>query len=242
MNQLQLFDLDLYTLPDLSQNVKIYFAGITGHVKRMYLLKEMGGTRLMLSYADHKHYNIPRFFENGFDLILDSGAFSMFHQGIVIHMDDYCEYITRNKIEKYIVLDSIGDFIKTRENQSYMEKYGLSPIPVFHYGTNFSELESLCSFYDYICLGGTVGLSTSTRIGFFRQVFSQFSSIRFHGLGVSDIRLIKMFPFYSVDSTSWLTSVKNNKIFDEFGRQVVAPADMSDEEKLRQTIQVFLRK
>jgi len=36
--------------------MKIYFAGISGNVKRLNYLKEFGATKLMLTFADAKFY------------------------------------------------------------------------------------------------------------------------------------------------------------------------------------------
>lgn len=59
--------------------MKVYFAGISGNVKRLEYLKKFGAKRLMLTYADARYYNrqLPRFREGNFDLFLDSGAFSL---------------------------------------------------------------------------------------------------------------------------------------------------------------------
>ena len=61
-------------------------------------------------------------------VFLDSGAFSAHSLGVSINIDDYCDYIIRNRdiirhddnVCMASVLDGIGDDVKTWQNQLYM--------------------------------------------------------------------------------------------------------------------------
>ena len=221
----------------------MYFAGISGGKKRLGYLNEFGATRLMLTYAEAKWYNaqMPRFKENNFDILCDSGAFSLHNRGIDIDIFDYCDYLKKHNLSKYIVLDKIGDHPETMLNQKIMEDYGMTPIPVFHMGSPLKDLYSIVDMgYDYICLGGTVGAHRNKRIDFFNSVFDSFPDHKFHGLGLSDFNIIMMFPFYSVDSTTWLIAQKVGKIFDNNGDRISPPKGMVPKEKFRNTISFFL--
>ena len=134
--------------------MKVYFAGISGNVKRLSYLSEFGASKLMLTYADAKFYKkqMPRFKSGGFDLLLDSGAFSMWKRGFEIDILDYSIYIEKHNISKYIVLDVVGNHEKTMENQRIMEELGLNPIPVFHMTSPISNLATICEKYPYVCL------------------------------------------------------------------------------------------
>ena len=224
--------------------MKIYFAGISGNKKRLDYLKDFGATRLMLTYADVKSYNcqMPRFKEKKFDILFDSGAFSLFNRGIKIDIYDYCEYLKINKLEKYIVLDKIGNHSETMQNQKIMEDYGMKPIPVFHMGSPLENLHEIIEKdYEYICLGGSVGASRNKRIDFFEVVFCNFPNHKFHGLGLSDFKIMKMFPFHSVDSTTWLIAEKVGKIFNDFGVRVTPPETMVAKDRFQNTIGFFVR-
>lgn len=223
--------------------MKIYFAGISGNVKRLNYLTEFGASKLMLTYADTKVYNkqMPRFKSGGFDLLLDSGAFSIWKRGFDVDILDYSIYIEKHDISKYIVLDVIGDHKKTMENQRVMEELGLSPIPVFHMNSSILNLGSICEKYPYVCLGGTVGSSFGKRVEFFKSVFDAFPFHKFHGLGLTDSRIMKMFPFYSVDSTTWLAADKVGKVLDNNGKQIIPPFPMDSKQRFKNTIEYFVK-
>jgi hypothetical protein len=62
--------------------------------------------------------------------------------------------------------------------------------------------------YDYIAIGGMAGVSHSKDllIKFLDYVFSiTRDKIKIHGLGVTNVKLLEKYPFYSTDSTSWLS-------------------------------------
>lgn len=224
--------------------MKIYFAGISSNVKRLLYLKQYGANKLMLTFADRVLYktNMNRFKQLSFDLFLDSGAYSIWKKGGTVDIKEYCDYITQHNIDKYICLDVVGDHYKTLENIKIMKDYGKNPIPVFHYGSNLKCLEYLIhQGYNYICLGGTVGQSTKNKIEFFKTVFDNFPNIKYHGLGITTESIINQFPFYSVDSTTWIMPEKHGKIFNEKGKRVKIPITMSQQEKFKNTIEFFLR-
>ena len=223
--------------------MKIYFAGISGNVKRLNYLKEFGADKLMLTYADIKYYNkqMPRFKNGNFDIMFDSGAFSLWRRGIKICIKDYCEYLKKHSIEKYIVLDKIGSHAETMLNQRIMEDLGMTPIPVYHLNSPVENLYEICEKYPYVCLGGTVGSHTTTRMNFFREVFNHFPNHKFHGLGLTDTTIIKSFPFYSVDSTTWLIAEKIGKIFNENGKRCNPPSELNVKEKFQNTIGFFTK-
>jgi queuine/archaeosine tRNA-ribosyltransferase len=209
--------------------MNVYFAGLGANDDRIDFLVDFGARRLMLTFAYHEMYDgrINIFRDIGFDLMLDSGGFTAMTLGKNINLDDYCSYIKKTGISKYIVLDVIGDEKETMKNLIKMEKKRLNPIPVYHLGQDICVLETLCMNYDYVCLGGTVGSSRSKRFDFFSTVFENFDNKKFHGLGVNDLPLLESFNFYSVDSTSWLIAAKFNKIFSKNGKQKQAPENMT---------------
>lgn len=223
--------------------MKIYFAGISGHKKRLEYLKEFGADKLMLTFAEAKSYNrnMPRFKEGNFDILFDSGAFSSWKRGIFIDIQDYCKYLKDNSIQKYIVLDKIDNHIETMMNQKIMENAGMNPIPVYHLNSPIENLYEICKTYPYVCLGGTVGSHVSVRLKFFTKVFEHFPNHKFHGLGVTDAQIINNFPFYSIDSTTWLAAAKTGNILNENGKQYHAPPEMEIKERFSNTIGYFVK-
>jgi len=111
----------------------------------------------------------------------------------------------------YACLDVIGDWEATKKNQEYMESQGLNPLPTFHYGSPLEELERLVEKYDYIALGGLVPLSlqkNKLRWWLDKCFLIIKNRCRVHGFGVNALWAWERYPFYSVDGTSWQSSVR----------------------------------
>jgi hypothetical protein len=220
----------------------VYYAGIDGHVTALHTAVKNGCRHLMLSYHYRKTYSekqMKRFRKLGLHLFLDSGAFSAWKSGVKIDIDEFIKYIKQNHIGKYITLDVIGDPEKTYNNLKYMESQKLQPIPVFHLGSDFKYLQQLINEeYYYICLGGTVGNSRKKRIEFFDECFRRFPDTYFHGLGMTDPKLMVKYPWFSVDSTTWLIGRKMCKL-QTMEKQITLPRDIPIQERLALNVQFF---
>jgi hypothetical protein len=149
-------------------------------------------------------------------VFLDSGAFSAKNQGFSIDIFEYMEYILENEhlIEVYANLDVIGDAEATWKNQETMEFEGFKPLPVFHMEDDIKYLYR-CLDYPYFCLGGMAGETFLARMNFFRKcwriICAQPSGLpmsRVHGFGLTSPEMLRKFPWYSVDSTSWVNYAK----------------------------------
>lgn len=221
----------------------IYFAGIERSHKRLKYLFNNQANHLMLTFTGrYRDIQFERFKQYQMNLLLDSGAFSVWKKGISIDIEEYCDFIVRYNIKDYIVLDVVGDIEKTNINYDFMSsKLGKKPIPVFHYGSDFKYLDNLViNQHNLICLGGTVGLNRQKKISFFNEVFARFPNQKFHGLGLTEIGIIQSFPFYSIDSTTWLIADKSYEILNNNGKREVRK-DLSSEERFNINIQFFLR-
>lgn len=221
----------------------VYYAGMGGEVAALFTAVKNGCQHLMLSYYHDKKIakmQMKRFRKLGLHIFLDSGAFSAWKSGVEINIDEYIQYIKDNHIGKYIVLDVVGNPEETYKNQKYMESKGLQPIPVFHLGSDFKYLQQLADEeYYYICLGGTVGSSREKRIEFFDKCFNKFPNTYFHGLGMTDPKLMKKYPWFSVDSTTWLIGRKFCKLATEEGQRIDLPKDMPVQERHALNVKFF---
>lgn len=197
--------------------MKLYFAGADNSISREILLKSAVGN-VLISYYVSKNKELPRNqFEN---IFLDSGAFTAFTQDKKIDIDNYIEYVKKNKdiISVYANLDVIGDWEATRRNQEYMENNSLSPLATFHVGSPLEELERICEKYNYIALGGLVPLSTK-KIKMrnwlnkcWAVIIKSSPKVKVHGFGVNSFDLLKRYPWYSVDATSWLVPARYGQL------------------------------
>ena len=170
----------------------------------------------------HKQNHVDRMRNNKVKIFLDSGAFSAFTQGVDIDIDGYIEYIKQNHdiIECSSVLDGIGDPLKTYQNQCYMESKGTRPLPCFHYGEDERYLEYYIEKYDHITLGGMVPISTKPLRLWLDTLWHKYLTdsagrpkLKVHGFGLTTMSLMKRYPWYSVDSSSWVQQAANGNIF-----------------------------
>lgn len=125
--------------------------------------------RILLSFHYLRGRNLRSDLRRGFgesapELFVDSGAFSAATQGVEIDIGEYCAFVQEyaDLIEVYSNLDVIGDPKATFRNQCEMERRGLSPLPVFHVGGDWSYLERYIERYSYIALGGRVPYFSSS--------------------------------------------------------------------------------
>lgn len=170
--------------------------------------------------------------KNKVNLFLDSGAFSALTQGIEINIYQYIDFIKKHLdvLEVYATLDFIPkkdtgpskkmSAEKTLENQRIMEEAGLSPLPCFHVGEPLEYLEYYIKNYDYITLGGMVGKQKGTLIPWLDLVFEKFicdkngmPKVKVHGFGLTSLSLMLRYPWYSVDSTSWVMTSRMGSIY-----------------------------
>lgn len=126
----------------------------------------------------------------------------------------YIDFLLQNKdfINIYANFDIINNAEATWQNQLELESYGLKPIPVFHLGENIKWLHNILEKkYEYIALGGIIPNPVPTIQPVLDNVWSTiltdkkgFPKVKVHGFGVTSPRLILRYPWYSVDSSSWI--------------------------------------
>lgn len=146
------------------------------------------------------------------NLFLDSGAYSAQSQGKPINLKDYIAYIKehRSLINIYANLDVIGNWEASWENQKIMEQQGLFPLPVYHLEDPIHCLYK-CLEYEGFALGGMAGASTPARIEFLDKCWEiicdtkdNLPKSKVHGFGMSSPKLMRRYPWFSVDSSSWV--------------------------------------
>ena len=127
------------------------------------------------------------------------------------YLDAYIEFI--HKYEKqllgYVNLDIIYNAERSWINQEYMESHGLRPVPVFHHEEDFKWLKKYVDEYEYIGIGGVAtGLGMEAFLGFadacFEIIGYEHPKVQVHGFAVTSFDMMFRYPWYSVDSTSWL--------------------------------------
>jgi hypothetical protein len=133
------------------------------------------------------------------------------------YCDSYASFVKKfqDRLELFANVDAIRNPEQTWENQLFFEKeHGLRLVPVIHHGEDFRWVDKyLDAGYDILGIGGF-----TKKAGFFEmirwtdKVFLRLCPesnnfkpiIRVHGFAASAWKYITRYPWWSVDSTSWI--------------------------------------
>lgn len=145
------------------------------------------------------------------------------------YRDDYIQYIKRHEheLELYTNLDIVNNPKATWDNQLYLESHGLKPLPVWHFGTDEKWLRHyIDKGYDYIGIGGMIPNPYNILRPALDDIFSKIicgpdglPRVKIHGFAATSIPLMCRYPWYSVDSSTWIKTAA-------FG-QIVVPRKVS---------------
>lgn len=160
------------------------------------------------------------------NLFIDSGAFTLYIEECKKRGGSYDYFNLKRGSRFRAYCDSYATFLKkfgdrgisanvdviyhpkkTWETQQYFFKeHGLRLIPVFHYGSDLKHLDCYIEDgYDFVGLGGMAwGAPGINR--WIDRVFYHIrnDSIRVHGFALTSWGRMVRWPWYSVDSSTWL--------------------------------------
>lgn len=149
--------------------------------------------------------------------VLDSGGYSARVHGVDIDVKRYAEYLNKYNIEYAFNLDVL-DLDESLKNFYYLnENTNTYIMPVYH-GPEWKDkrtrglLDYYIDCYPFIALGGIAGkeISEENTRRFLDFVFKRTrDKIMVHGLGTTRLPLLQKYPFFCVDSTSWLAASKH---------------------------------
>lgn len=174
-------------------------------------------------------------------LFLDSGAHSLYTKQVIDkqhqsgydfydtdefweYVDNYAKFVKEHSkyIDVYVNVDVIFDPERSLVVQKYLEeKHGLSPLPVVHYGADPKWLKLCLEKYEYIGLGG-LGQEVDARqyVGWADQMWDiicdtpdRLPKCKVHGFAMTALRFMLRYPWYSVDSTSWVMTSRMGSIY-----------------------------
>lgn len=157
-----------------------------------------------------------------FRLMVDSGAFSAWHSGDQIKLEEYAKFLRELPPEwevDAIQLDVIGNPAATKTNFLRMQQMGCDVIPVFTRGAPLEDREWFYEHKDYLCLGGIV--KSPEYLAYVRHLMLTNEGRRMHWLGYTTISDIKRYRPFSVDSSNFtMTERWGNLCYYNRGGQI----------------------
>lgn len=186
----------------------VYFAGVNTNP----LCEVFAGLPVLESFADIRGLmdrHRPRFSS----MCLDSGAYSVMASGATIDLADFIAFAKQHGAAYDFVasLDSItGGVAANVENFKAMRSAGIDAMPTYHTGEPVELLRTYCRVSRRVGLGmkrptGKMPPALEVR-AFLRSAFAEIPpTVKVHGWGMTNYT---DFPFWSVDSTTWLWEAK----------------------------------
>lgn len=132
------------------------------------------------------------------------------------YVDDYAEFIKANinQIDLYVNVDVIFNPALSWKVQKYLEDFHhLNPLPVIHSGTDIEWFKKYMTNHEYIGISGLGKLITKNEwmkimgdpvFSLLCKAPSYEPTHKIHGFAITAPSLLARYPFYSVDSTSWI--------------------------------------
>ena len=111
----------------------------------------------------------------------------------------------------------MGNEEQMTKRRKRFEDEGFHVIPVFHPNDSEDYKRMLIREYDYVGIGG---LAVDTGRKFYAQQFSKYflemrkHQTKVHGFGMTQQEPMRRMPFYSVDSTSWLSGSRYGTTYE----------------------------
>ncbi len=160
------------------------------------------------------------------DVLLDSGAFTAYTQKTTVDIDEYIKFVKQYEkyLSGYITLDVIGNAEASYENWEYMRSKGTNPIPVYHMRAPVEYLHRYVAQTDYIALGGVASRKTAKALrADFDRLWTnhlldanRMPLVKVHAMGITDVPTMVAFPWFSIDSSTWLVGRKRGLLLTPY--------------------------
>lgn len=139
------------------------------------------------------------------------------------YLDGYIAFLHKEgkAFDFYVNLDIIMSAEKSWEVQGIMEQAGLHPLPVFHLNEPWEFWKKYVDKYDYVGLGGLgQDIPMDRFMPFGDKAFDYILDkknggkprVKIHGFAVNAVDVLKRYPYYSIDASSWTTFSRNGVI------------------------------
>jgi hypothetical protein len=135
---------------------------------------------------------------------------------------EYLRFVQEHEdfIDIFSNLDVIHNGELTYKNQKWFERRGVKPLPVWHITVDPSWLHKyLDEGYEYICIGGMTPNPSSVVKPILDRIWTRhlvdekgMPLVKVHGFAMTSFSLMYRYPWYSVDSKSWIDMARYGKI------------------------------
>lgn len=196
--------------------MKYFFSSPSSSFK---ILESFDVVNILISYAvDAKKMKLHYEKYKKYEVIIDSGAFSVLNSGKKIDIDEYKDFcLSCPQNWTFVNLDVIPSenitskkyvekcVIQGWENFKYLSKYIKNVLPVYHYGEDIKWLKKYRNSVDYIGIGsGGRLINTEKKIEYYRNCFDMIGwDTKVHAFGFSTLSGLLQIPFYSFDSVTY---------------------------------------
>lgn len=146
-------------------------------------------------------------------VIVDSGAFSLQH-GQRVDIDEYLRkyaaFINENDNEKILGffemdIDSFVGYEKVKQMRTKLDRVTDKIVPVWHKNRGVEDFKRMCDETPsrMVAVGcvHNLDIRIDQYINFVNEAHRR--GCKIHGLGMTNMRVLKKVPFDTVDSTSW---------------------------------------
>ena len=207
--------------------MKIFLAG-SGH---LWWVKDnfLDFNRLESFYYISKK-EIP-FISKYNNFLLDSGAFTFMSNSKSRtdwdeYVERYADFINRHDIKHFFELDIdvLVGINEVERLRAKLEKLtNKKSIPVWHKFRGKDYWLKMVKDYDYVAIGGIVTKEIKpSEYKYFTWLLNEAKkeNCKVHGLGITSLVGLTKYPFYSVDSTTWLSGSRFGEIHSFDGRTI----------------------
>lgn len=172
---------------------------------------------LLSSFWEHKNGKFGEYVKQK-NHILDSGAFTFLNSTKIKEINweqyviNYGNFVKEHDIKHFFELD-IDPIVGLKEVERLRnlleETAQRKCIPVWHKSRGLDYWKQMVKEYNYIAIGGIVKkeIKQSEYDVFIPLLkIAKENNCKVHGLGFTNLKGLKKYKFYSVDSTNWLSA------------------------------------
>ncbi len=191
------------------------------------VLLNLGLKSFLLSYAVDAKKGWVKFINDEIPLIIDSGAFSAWNKGHTIDIKAYlafCKTLPESCI--FVNLDVIPQTGSHSsevekccqqgfENFKFLKEHLKNVLPVYHYKDHIDWAHRYLEHVDYLGISPANDTVEEVKMAYLDYFFSHVPlTTRTHAFGYTSAFGMRKYPFYSVDSTTWMCSARFARVID----------------------------